>query len=144
MMHKTRPHAAVRSTPRFVTLERERRIKAKQLTKEQAENLEKADEQTKADKARLALEKSAGDSESTSGDTKVDDETSVPTPVIEKVVVEAEAGPDASPRPDPSPSVLPTPLSPPPEKDGDLEESHITAHTKSIEPTDSIVLVDEA
>lgn len=37
MMHKTRPHEAVRSAPRFVIQERERKIKAKEIMREQAE-----------------------------------------------------------------------------------------------------------
>lgn len=37
MMHKTRPHEAMRSAPRFVTQERERKLKAKEITQEQAE-----------------------------------------------------------------------------------------------------------
>jgi len=47
MMHKTRPHAAVRTAPRFVTNERERRIKAREITKEQALDQEKAREANK-------------------------------------------------------------------------------------------------
>jgi len=47
MMHKTRPHAAVRTAPRFVTNERERRIKAREITKEQALDQEKAEEANK-------------------------------------------------------------------------------------------------
>jgi hypothetical protein len=41
MMHKTRPHEAVRSAPAFVVQERERKIKAKEITKEQADEQER-------------------------------------------------------------------------------------------------------
>lgn len=44
-MHKTRPYEAVRSTPHFVIKERERRIKAREITKEQAAEEDKADKQ---------------------------------------------------------------------------------------------------
>jgi hypothetical protein len=44
MMHKTRPHAAVRTAPRFVINERERRLKAREITKEQALIQQKAEE----------------------------------------------------------------------------------------------------
>lgn len=42
MMHKTRPHEAVRGAPRFVVQERERKIKTKEITKEQADEQERA------------------------------------------------------------------------------------------------------
>lgn len=45
MMHKIRPHEAVRSARLFVTKERERLVKAKQLTKEQAAEREKASDE---------------------------------------------------------------------------------------------------
>lgn len=44
MMHKTRPHAAVRTAPRFVVNERKRRLKAREITKEQALDQAKAEE----------------------------------------------------------------------------------------------------
>lgn len=45
MMHKTRPHEAVRSVAQFVMKERERKVKAREITKEQAAAQEKAIEE---------------------------------------------------------------------------------------------------
>jgi hypothetical protein len=66
MMHKTRPHEAVISVPRFVILERERRLKARLITKEQADEQEKA--HAAATAALVATRSSRSDVDLNSGE----------------------------------------------------------------------------
>lgn len=59
-MHKTRPHAAVRTAPRFVINERERRLKAREITREQALDQQKAEEEANKKDAEVANAKING------------------------------------------------------------------------------------
>ena len=61
MMHKTRPHEAMRSAHRFVIQERERKIKAKEITQEQAEEQGQArQEQGRASQVATAAASAQG------------------------------------------------------------------------------------